>query len=54
MANKKTKKEKRGRKPLDDKAIKVSIYPRESTVEKIGGIETAKEIALKAINNKGK
>lgn len=43
------KRSRAGRKPIADKAQMVTIYPRSSQIKKIGGIEKARELALKAI-----
>ena len=45
------KKENRGRKPVSDKKVTVSVYPRSSEVKKAGGLLIAKAKALKAILN---
>lgn len=38
-----------GRKPVKDKAVQISIYPKTSIVKKIGGLKKAKELALIAL-----
>ena len=38
-----------GRKPVKDKAIQLTIYPRKSDIKKAGGIQAAKRKALAAI-----
>lgn len=48
MTKKKTKSN-RGRKPIQDKVKQVSVYARESEIEKCGGMDQAKEIAEQAI-----
>lgn len=37
------KKEKRGRKPINDKKVPVTIYLSESTIKAIGGLSTLKD-----------
>ena len=43
-----------GRKSIPDKKITVSIYPRQSEVEIVGGIDAAKALAVSAIERKVK
>lgn len=43
------KRDNAGRKPVKDKAVQLTIYPRESDIEKAGGIQEAKRKALAAI-----
>lgn len=45
----KKKKSKAGRKPVADPKVEMRIYPVKSAVDKVGGIEEAKEIAVDAI-----
>jgi hypothetical protein len=40
---------KAGRKPVDDKAMQITIYPKTSLVKKVGGIEKAKVILINAL-----
>ena len=40
-----------GRKPIDDKKITLTIYPRQSQIDSVGGIEKAKELALSVFSN---
>ena len=35
-----------GRKPVKDKAMQVSIYPRASVIKKLGGLQKAKTLAI--------
>jgi hypothetical protein len=43
-----------GRKPVSDPKKQVTVYPHSSEVENVGGVEAAKEIAIKAIQRKAK
>lgn len=43
-----------GRKPVTDPKQQVNIYPHASEVEAVGGIEAAKELAIRAIQRKAK
>lgn len=45
---------KAGRKPIKDKKVTISVYPRESEILLVGGIDNAKLIALSAIERKAK
>lgn len=38
-----------GRKPVKDKAVQLSIYPKSSIIKKVGGIKKAKEICINAL-----
>lgn len=38
-----------GRPSIEDKKITLTIYPRQSQVEKVGGKDKAREIALSAL-----
>ncbi|HEV3223902.1 MAG TPA: hypothetical protein VGZ90_13530 [Puia sp.] len=38
-----------GRKPIADKKIQISVYPRQSSIMRAGGIEASKLLALNAI-----
>lgn len=40
-----------GAKPIEDKKIKLTIYVRQSVIDRVGGIEAAKSIVIKAITN---
>lgn len=40
---------KAGRKPVEDKAVQVTIYPKTSIIKKVGGMEKAKVLALNAL-----
>jgi len=42
-------KKKAGRKPLKDKKITLTIYPRMSQVKAAGGVEKAKKLAMAAL-----
>lgn len=39
-----------GRPSVNDKKITLTIYPRQSDVDRVGGIDKAKEIALKSLS----
>jgi hypothetical protein len=41
-----------GRKPVDDKKVTLTIYPTQSEIDSVGGIEAAKALALNAIQAK--
>jgi hypothetical protein len=43
------KKSKAGRKPIEDKKVQVYIFPRQSEIEAVGGIEAVKEVAYQAV-----
>lgn len=45
----KTKKKTRGRRPLDDKAVMIRIFPRESRVEALGGDKAVKTLCIQKI-----
>jgi hypothetical protein len=45
----KTKKPKRGRKPLEDKKIQIPIYVNESVVTKLGGVDNIRAHCYHAI-----
>lgn len=49
-------KEKRGRKPIKEslKKIAVQLYVERHKIEKLGGIETTKDILINYIENKTK
>ena len=38
-----------GRKPVKDKVVSLTIYPRKSAIKKAGGVQEAKRKALEAI-----
>mgnify|MGYP000883810488 CR=1 FL=1 len=42
--NKVVKKSKAGRKPISDKKVQVSLYIRQSKIDKFGGIEELKDV----------
>lgn len=42
-----------GRKPVDDPKITFTIYPRKSTIEKLG-VDSAKNIAINALERAAK
>jgi hypothetical protein len=52
---KKTKKQiggaraKAGRKPIEDKKVPLTIYVRQSVIERVGGKDEAKQIATDAV-----
>lgn len=46
---KKTVKSKAGRKPVADKKVVLTLYPRESQIKAAGGMEKAKKICLEAL-----
>ncbi len=51
----KSKKEKRGRKPVEDKKVRLDVFVTESIIELVGGKEAAKTeaiVALKTIADK--
>ena len=50
MAKIKIKKETRGRKPATDKAVTLSIYPKQSVIDSVGGMDAAKGIVWKALH----
>lgn len=52
MKKKKSNYRNAGRKPVADKAVTICCFPKQSQVDAVGGIESAKEIALKAIEEK--
>jgi len=39
-----------GRKPVKDKVVTLTIYPRKSAIKKAGGVQEAKRKALEAIS----
>lgn len=43
-----------GRKAVDDPKKQIAIYPYTSEVVAVGGIEVAKELAIRAIQRKAK
>lgn len=43
------KKEGRGRKPIKDKKVTLTIYPRMSQVKASGGMEKAKKLCMEAL-----
>jgi len=38
-----------GRKPVKDKVVTLTIYPRKSAIKKAGGVQEAKRKALEAL-----
>lgn len=38
-----------GRKPVEDKKVALTIWPRMSQVEKLGGMEVAKSLVLQGL-----
>ena len=45
-------KTKKGRKPVSDKKVQVSLYVKKSTIKNLKGIDNVQEVAYEAIETK--